>query len=127
AIAYASFDHDFAVSKDLHDGRLSPHDTPITGPSYTTPVDATHHIVDAAVRELRGYNRDDAPAILLEVPSRVRGTQHYYATQVQRRPGGGTLGAELRIAYGALIAADVPAEVAFEVVERAKRYFYDKL
>src|SRR5918912_3676409 len=37
-IALVSFDLDLAVSKDLRDDRLLPHDTPTTGPSYTPSV-----------------------------------------------------------------------------------------
>jgi hypothetical protein len=65
----------------------------------------SHHIVqDAAVRDLPGYRRGEAPAILLQGPANTRGTPHYHATQRQRQYGGGTLGKEMRIAAEALIA-----------------------
>ena len=49
--------------------------------------DAHHIIQDAAVRDILGYNRMDAPAIQLDGPSNVVGTEHYYATITQRRKG----------------------------------------
>lgn len=51
----------------------------------------------AAVRNLPGYTKSQAPSILLDGRSNVKGTQHYKATQVQREPGGGSVGAELPV------------------------------
>ena len=64
--------------------------------------DAHHIIQDAAMRDIPGYSRMDAPAIQLDGPSNVVGTEHYFATITQRRTGGGTYDAERRIAYMSL-------------------------
>lgn len=89
--------------------------------------DAHHIVQDAAVRDLPGYDRKDAPAINLEGPSNKPGTEHYHATNVQREHGGGTYGAERTIAYNALVAAGKSPEEAAAEVARADSYFIDKL
>lgn len=61
-------------------------------------IQEAHKLPQFAVFEgTPGYNMNDAPSILMTGPSNVKGTQHYWATQAQREPGGGTAGAELPI------------------------------
>lgn len=84
----------------------------------------SHHIIqDAAVKEIPGYSRQKAPAVQLEGPSNVRGTQHYKATQVQRQAGGGTYGAERRIGYKALRTAGLSVEHSKALIIGADIYF----
>ena len=83
-----------------------------------------HHIVqDAAVRDLPGYSRSRAPAVQLDGPSTLRGSPHYRATQVQRQRGGGTYGAERRIAYKSMRKAGVSKEHARSLIEQADEFF----
>jgi len=78
-----------------------------------------HHVVqDAAVRDLPGYNRSQAPSVSLSV------NDHYKATAVQVfSPNRGTLGAEYRVAVDALMAAGMSPRQAAAEVEKAKDYF----
>ncbi|MGO7335793.1 hypothetical protein [Rhizobium leguminosarum] len=78
-----------------------------------------HHIVqDAAVRDLSRYDRTKAPSISLST------SDHYRATAFQRNaPDRGTLGAEYRVALGALIASGMSVRQAAEEVNKAKEYF----
>jgi hypothetical protein len=86
-------------------------------------TDAHHIIQHAAVKNVPGYRRGAAPAIQLPGPSTKVGSPHYKATQVQRRAGGGTYGAERRIGYKALRKAGLtPAESRAEI-KRADDYF----
>ena len=85
--------------------------------------DAHHVIQDAAVRDLPGYSRSEAPAVHLLGPSTRPGTPHYNATQVQRQPGGGTYAAERRIGYKALRKAGMPQEAARAALHQADVYF----
>ena len=51
----------------------------------------SHHIIqDAAVRDLPGYDRNQAPTIQLEGPANRVGTEHNAAKLIQRQAGGGT-------------------------------------
>ena len=107
-------------------------DRPIVTGTYDDLVsnghkDAHHIIQDAAVRDIPGYNRMEAPAIQLQGPSNVVGTDHYYATLIQRREGGGTYGAERGIAYKALRKAGLTVDEAKAVVRAADNYFMGQL
>ena len=64
--------------------------------------DAHHVMQDAAVREIPGYQRSEAPAVHVPGPSTRPGTPHDNATQVQRQRGGGTYAAARRIGDKAL-------------------------
>lgn len=97
-------------------------------PTYKTlrkekKKDAHHIIQDASVKDIKGYNRNEAPAIQLEGSSSKIGTEHYKATQEQRKSGGGTYEKERIIAYKSLRKADVPKEEAKNAVKRADTYF----
>jgi len=85
--------------------------------------DAHHVIQDAAVRDLPGYSRSQAPAVQLDGPSTRVGSEHYNATQVQRERGGGTYGAERRIGYKALRKGGLTREKARAQIEKADAYF----
>lgn len=79
-----------------------------------------HHIIqDAAVRDVPGYSYSKAPSIELPGPSTKIGSPHYKATQVQRQRGGGTYGAERRIAYKALRKAGLTPKAARAQIDRA--------
>lgn len=85
--------------------------------------DAHHVIQDAAVRDLPGYNTRLAPGVQLPGPANAIGTPHYRATQVQRQAGGGTYGAERRIAYKALREAGYSRGDARQSIAEADVYF----
>jgi HNH/Endo VII superfamily toxin with a SHH signature len=88
------------------------------------PASDAHHIIqDAAVRDIPGYSKSDAPAVELPGPSTRVGSPHYKATQVQRQAGGGTYGAERRIGYKAMRKAGVSAEDARALILKADEYF----
>ncbi|BCH30301.1 hypothetical protein MesoLjLc_22310 [Mesorhizobium sp. L-8-10] len=64
------------------------------GPSITKPhrflekekgKEKHHPVQQAAMRDIRGYNDKDAPAVRVEGPSTMPGTAHYEITQMQRR------------------------------------------
>jgi RHS repeat-associated protein len=98
------------------------------GPSYRDLVgrglgDSHHVYQDAAMRDLPGYSRRDAPAVPLKGPSTAKGSEHYNATQAQRQYGGGTVAAEGQIAFQALLAAGYSIQDALEVVTEAAKYF----
>ncbi len=83
-----------------------------------------HHIIqDAAVRELPGYSRKEAPAVELPGPSTKIDSPHYKATQVQRQSGGGTYAAERRIAYKALRQSGLSKAQARRAIREADKYF----
>lgn len=79
------------------------------------------------MRNIDGYSRGLAPAILLQGPPGLIGSQHYLATQAQRVAGGGTYGGERDIGYRALRAAGLSSGDAMDAVERADRYFMGSL
>lgn len=89
--------------------------------------DAHHIIQDATMRDIPDYNRMDAPAIQLDGPSNVLGTEHYYATITQRRRRGGTYGSERGIAYMSLWKAGLSVEEAKAMVRSVDEYFMGKL
>ncbi|WP_429168079.1 RHS repeat-associated core domain-containing protein [Aeromonas rivipollensis] len=93
----------------------------------TGSIDAHHIIQDAAVKNIPGYSRMDAPAVQLNGPSTAKGTEHYIATQVQRQRGGGTYGSERRIAYKALRRAGLKKSEVRDHINRADEYFMGQL
>ena len=124
-------EYDAADASNLYSGDFGT-DSSSWSPSYKDLVsenkkDAHHIIQDAAVRDIPGYDRNDAPAIQLDGPSNVIGTPHYYATQAQRNGEHGTYGAERKTAIEALQAAGVPDEEIADAVNRADNYFINKL
>ena len=90
--------------------------------------DAHHIIQHAAVRDVSGYDKDTAPAIVLVGPSTLPGTQHYNATQAQRAATvGGTYGDERVVGVSALAAAGMPAPVILAALAAADGYFVGQL
>jgi hypothetical protein len=92
----------------------------------------SHHIIqDAAVRDVPGYNRNDAPAVQLKGPAFVRGgqptTPHSRATYAQRIGGHGTYGAERETAKFALRAAGFSEHEINIAIEMADDYFINVL
>ena len=85
--------------------------------------DAHLVIQDAAVRDLPGYQTNSAPGVQLNGPAFEAGTLHNIATQVQRMPGGGTYGAERRIAYKALRRSGLNPDQAKQAIKNSDRYF----
>jgi hypothetical protein len=84
-----------------------------------------HHIIqNAAVKNIPGYSETAAPGIQLPGPSYDASTPHGAATAVQKQAGGGTYGAERRIAYKALRIAGLRSKDARAVVEFADKYFH---
>lgn len=87
-----------------------------------------HHIIqDASVKNISGYSKRDAPTIHLEGSSKVKGTEHNLATEVQnarRKLGdGGTYASERRIAYRSLRAAGLSRNDAKQAIKKADDYF----
>lgn len=83
-----------------------------------------HHIYqEAAVKNLSGYKSAEAIAVKVEGSGFKKGTQHYAANQVQKMPGGGTLGKERVIAYKALRAMGFTVEQCKQMVRQADKYF----
>lgn len=81
--------------------------------------DDSHHVIqDAAVRNLPGYSRENAPAVLLGR------RPHNAASASQRRAGGGTYGQERRIAYDALRASGMSRRQSTMEVLKADQYFH---
>jgi RHS repeat-associated protein len=85
--------------------------------------DAHHVIQEAAVKNLPRYDSNAAPGAHLPGPSTAKGTPHYRATQVQRQAGGGTYGAERRIAYKALRRAGLSPVDARRIIQQTDAYF----
>jgi hypothetical protein len=85
--------------------------------------DAHHIIQNAAVKNLPGYNSNRAPGIQLQGPPNTPGTQHFLTRNAQRARGGGTYGAERRIAYKALRQAGLSRNHARAEISRADQYF----
>ena len=113
-----------AGKPDLGDRLIGTH-----GELVKLEANDSHHIIQhAAVRDIQGYERNAAPAIQLKGPSTTIDTEHYIATQAQRSAfGGGTYGAERRIAYRSLREAGLNVDEAKSAVRYADRYFMDEL
>ena len=116
-----------ALGSNLGNVRVTRRPTPPAG-SYRALRDAglkdSHHAIqDAAVRDLPGYSRDNAPGVHLPGPSTDPLTPHGRATAVQRETGGGTYGAERRIGYKAMRRAGLSEDEARQHVDRADAYF----
>lgn len=90
---------------------------------YRKLKDAHHIIQDAAMTGCPGYKSGRAPTIQLKGPSTAVGSPHYNATRVQDQRGGGTYGAERRIAYKALRFANIDKDEARKIIEWADDYF----
>jgi filamentous hemagglutinin len=84
----------------------------------------SHHVIqDAAVKDIKGYDRKKAPTIQLKGPSIKKDTEHYRATVEQRRQGGGTYNLERIRGYRALRKAGVSKNDAKNQIQIADEYF----
>jgi len=93
----------------------------------TGTTEAGHHVIqDAAVRELPGYDPDEAIATPLTGKRSQRGTPHGMTRGVQRNPiyGDGTYAGERRVGYRALRAAGVSRANARAAIRKADDYFH---
>ncbi len=97
--------------------------------ALTGKYEQAHHIIqDAAVKNIPGYKYRDAPNVHLKGKANVVGTEHNIATQTQNKTvGGGTYGAERRVAYRALRSAGVSRSDAKIFVRKADEYFMGEL
>ena len=84
-----------------------------------------HHVVqNAAVRDLAGYSRAEAPCVGLRGSASTIGSEHYLATRVQMwNTMGGTLGDELQIAREALFAAGKSVGWVNQAIAESEGYF----
>ena len=86
----------------------------------------SHYIIqNAAVKNLPGYSQHKAPTIGLTGRSSTVGSEHYFATNAQRKlsNGGGTYASERRLAYRGLREAGLSVQDAKGAVRYADEYF----
>ena len=81
----------------------------------------------SAVRALPGYNRHDAPAILMDGPSIARETEQGRAVTAQLDAPAGTLSEALHAGIYALGAAHIPKGIRRQAREACEDYFYSRL
>jgi hypothetical protein len=84
-------------------------------------------VMHSAVRALPGYNRHDAPAILMDGNSITRATEHGRAVTAQLERPHGTLDEALHAAIIALSAAGIPQGVRRQARAACEDYFYNRL
>jgi hypothetical protein len=84
-------------------------------------------VMHSAVRALPGYNRHDAPAILVDGPSTSRDTEQGRAVSAQLTRPHGTLDEALHAAIAALAAAHIPKGIRRQAREACEDYFYNRL
>jgi hypothetical protein len=84
-------------------------------------------VMHSAVRALPGYNRHDAPAILMDGPSVTQLTEQGRAVTAQLAEPHGTLSDAMRAAMVGLTAAGVPQAIRRQARAAAEDYFYNRL
>ena len=84
-------------------------------------------VMHSAVRALPGYNRHDAPVILMDGPSISRDTEQGRAVTAQIERPHGTLGEAMHAAMIALGAAYIPKSIRRQAREACEDYFYNRL
>ena len=84
-------------------------------------------VMHSAVRALPGYNRHDAPAILMDGPSVAQLTEHGRAVTAQLAEPHGTLSEAMRAGMVALAAAHIPQAIRRQARAAAEDYFYNRL
>ena len=89
--------------------------------------DAHHIIQNAAVKDITGYSRFDAPAIGLSGPSADPNSPHGMTRPAQRMNISGTYGLEKQIAADAMRAAGMSESQMASALARADSYFKGKL
>src|SRR3954463_15538470 len=78
-------------------------------------------------RALPGYNRHDAPAILMDGPSVAQLTEHGRAVTAQLAEPHGTLSEAMRAGMVAWTAAHAPQAIRRQARAAAEDYFYNRL
>jgi hypothetical protein len=84
-------------------------------------------VMHSAVRALPGYNRHDAPAILMDGPSVAQLTEQGRAVTAQLAEPHGTLSDAIRAAMIGLSAAGIPKGIRGQARAAAEDYFYSRL
>jgi hypothetical protein len=84
-------------------------------------------VMHSAVRALPGYNRHDAPAILMDGPSVAQLTEQGRAVTAQLAEPHGTLNEAMRAAMVGLAAAHIPKAIRGQARAAAEDYFYNRL
>jgi hypothetical protein len=84
-------------------------------------------VLHSAVRGCAGYNRHDAPSILLDGASIARDTEHGRAVTAQLTRRHGTLGEAIDAAAFALGAAGLPKSIHRQARAACEDYFYGRL
>src|SRR5215213_464605 len=84
-------------------------------------------VLHSAVRGCPGYNRHDAPSILLEGTSMARDTEHGRAVTAQLTRRHGTLEEAIEAGAFALGAAGLPRGIRRQARAACEDYFYDRL
>ena len=84
-------------------------------------------VAHSAVRACPGYNRHDAPSILLDGVSIDRETEHGLAVTAQITRRQETLAEAIEAAVFALAAASLPKSIRRQARETCEDYFYSRL
>jgi hypothetical protein len=84
-------------------------------------------VMHSAVRALPGYNRHDAPAILMDGPSVAQLTEQGRAVTAQLAEPHGTLSEAIRAGMIGLTAAGIPQAIRRQARAAAEDYFYSRL
>lgn len=84
-------------------------------------------VLHSAVRACPGYNRHDAPSILLDGSSMARDTEHGRAVTAQLTRRHGTLDEAIDAAVFALSAAGLPKGICRQARAAGEDYFYSRL
>jgi hypothetical protein len=84
-------------------------------------------VMHSAVRALPGYNRHDAPAILMDGPSVAQLTEQGRAVTAQLAEPHGTLTEAIRAAMIGLTAAGIPKGIRGQARAAAEDYFFKRL
>jgi hypothetical protein len=84
-------------------------------------------VLHSAVRACVGYNRHDAPSILLDGSSVARDTEHGRAITAQMTRRHGTLSEAIDAAVFALGAAGLPKSIHRQARAACEDYFYGRL
>jgi len=84
-------------------------------------------VMHSAVRALPGYNRHEAPSILMDGVSVNRATEHGRAVTAQLQEPQDTLSAAIRAAMIGLRAAGIPQSIRGQARAACEDYFYSRL
>src|SRR3954470_23961052 len=84
-------------------------------------------VMHSAVRALPGYNRHDAPSIVMDGVSINRATEHGRAVTAQLQEPQDTLSAAIRAAMIGLREAGIPQSLRGQARAACEDYFYSRL